>query len=80
LVWQETQRYISFKISVNVFVFQIKDLGTGIEAAEKLSEALKVADEVTKQVYNNPSNGYITYKKITKTDGSEGELYEVIFD
>jgi hypothetical protein len=58
---------------------QVKDAGANEEGALVLSKALEIADELLKDVTENPSKGYITFKKIEQSDGTKTEIYEVSF-
>lgn len=44
-----------------------------------LSRALKISDRILKELAEQPSKGYITFKKVANPDGTTSELYDVSF-
>lgn len=48
------------------------------DGVEKLNKALKMADDLLKEISEQPSRGYIAFKKLTSSDGGTSEIYEVI--
>lgn len=54
----------------------MKDLGSTREGTLSISKALNAANEVLSKIREEPTNGYITYQNVKRTDGTEYESYQ----